>query len=124
MLSTHAQDGGKTEAALIDISVEGWRLCRLFSRALTRLDAGEGARYQNQLRYYLKRVEDTLASAGFQIVNVEGHPYDAGVAATALNVADFASTDPLVVDQMIEPIIMGPDGLRKAGTVVLRKATP
>ncbi|PKN26939.1 MAG: hypothetical protein CVU65_04170 [Deltaproteobacteria bacterium HGW-Deltaproteobacteria-22] len=29
--------------------------------------------------------------------------------------------DVLLVDQMLEPIIMGPKGLRKQGTVMLRK---
>ena len=31
------------------------------------------------------------------------------------------SDDVLLVDQMVEPIIMGPNGLRKQGTVMLRK---
>ncbi len=43
------------------------------------------------------------------------------VAASALNVGDFGPEDVLVVDQMVEPIIMGPNGLRKQGTVMLRK---
>ena len=31
------------------------------------------------------------------------------------------SSGDLLVDQMVEPIIMGPNGLRKQGTVMLRK---
>jgi hypothetical protein len=46
------------------------------------------------------------------------------MAATALNVADFPGTEALVVEQMIEPIIMGPGGLRRSGTVLLRRASP
>jgi hypothetical protein len=118
--STSAQ----IETALIEIAVEGWRLSRNVSRALSRLDAGEASRYQNQLRYYLKRTEEALAIANLHIVDVEGHPYDAGMAATALNVADFPGTEALVVEQMIEPIIMGPGGLRRSGTVLLRRALP
>lgn len=113
----------RIEAALVDIAIEGWRLTRVFSRVLSRLDAGEAARFQNQLRYYLKRTEEALAAADLYIVNVEGHPYDAGMAATALNVGEFPGSDPLVVDQMVEPIVMGPEGLRRAGTVLLRKAS-
>jgi hypothetical protein len=109
-------------AALIDLSVESWRFSRLFARLLTKLDAGESGRYVNQYRFYLKRLEDGLASAGLRLVNVEGQPYDPGIAATALNVGDFGPDDELVVDQMVEPIIMGPEGLVKTGTVMLRKA--
>ena len=110
------------ESALMDVAVEGWRFSRLFERLLSKLDAGESIRYSNQLRYFLKRTEEALATAKLQIVDVEGHPYDAGMAATALNIADFPGTDPLTVDHMVEPIIMGPDGVRRLGTVMLRKA--
>jgi hypothetical protein len=107
--------------SLIDISVESWRFSRLFARLLSKLDAGEGARYTSQYRYYLKRLEETLATAGLTIVNVEGQIFDAGIKATALNVGDFGADDVLVIEQMIEPIIMGSEGLVRGGTVMLRK---
>lgn len=112
------------EQSLIEMAVESWRFSRLFARVLSKLDAGEAARYVNQLRYFQKKVEENLDSAGLKVVNVEGHPFDPGMAAAALNLADFAPDDSLYVDQMIEPIIMGPEGLRKQGTVMLRKAQP
>jgi len=107
--------------SLIDISVESWRFSRLFARLISRLDAGEGDRYTSQYRYYLKRLEETLEGAGLTLVNVEGQPYDPGVAASALNIGDFGADDVLVVEQMIEPIIMGSEGLVRRGTVMLRK---
>ena len=107
--------------SLIDISVESWRFSRLFARLISKLDAGEGARYTSQYRYYLKRLEETLEGAGLTLVNVEGQPYDPGVAASALNIGDFGADDVLVVEQMIEPIIMGSEGLVRRGTVMLRK---
>lgn len=109
------------EKALIDITVESWRFSRLFARLLTKLDAGESSRYVNQYRYYQKRLAESLSSAGFSLVNLEGEPYDPGVAATALNLGDFGPDDVLLVDQMVEPIIMGANGLVKSGTVMLRK---
>ena len=57
-----------------------------------------------------------------KLVNVEGQPYDAGMAASALNLGDFGPDDVLHVDQMLEPIIMSTNGLRKQGTVMLRKS--
>ncbi len=109
------------EQSLIDMAVEGWRFARLFSRVVNKLDAGESSRYVNQLRYFQKKLEENLDANGLKLVDVEGQPYDPGMAASALNVGDFGPDDELLVDQMVEPIIMGPEGLRKQGTVMLRK---
>ena len=113
---------GSAVQALIDLSVESWRFSRLFARLLSKLDAGDSGRYVNQYRYFVKRMEDSLELVGLRLANVEGHPYDPGIAATALNLGDFGPDDVLLVDQMVEPIIMGPEGLVRAGTVMLRKA--
>ena len=109
------------EQSLIDVAVESWRFSRLFGKVVSKLDAGESGRYVNQLRYFQKKVEEGLEANGLKLVNVEGHPYDPGMAASALNLGDFGRDDALLVDQMLEPIIMGPTGLRKQGTVMLRK---
>ena len=114
-------ESNKAADALLDLAVEGWRLARLFSRVLTKLDAGEGARYANQVRYFIKRVEESLEAAGLRLVNLEGQPYDTGLPATALNIEDFAPEDRLYVDQMLEPVIMGEQGIVKTGTIMLRK---
>lgn len=109
------------EQSLIEISVESWRFMRLFSRLVNKLDAGEASRYVNQLRYFQKKVEENLESSGLKLVDVEGHPFDPGMAASALNIGDFGPDDHLLVEQMVEPIIMGPEGLKRQGTVMLRK---
>ena len=106
---------------LLDVAVESWRFGRLSDRLLQKLDAGEQGRYRRQFRWFQKRLEESLTDAGMQIVNVEGHAFDPGVAATPLNIDDFHSDDALVVHQMLEPIIMGPDGVVRTGTVTLRK---
>lgn len=41
------------------------------------------------------------------------------MAVSALNLGDFGPDEALAVDQMLEPVIMGPTGLRRAGTVLL-----
>lgn len=109
------------EQSLIEMAVEGWRFSRLFGRIVSKLDAGEGSRYINQLRYFQKKLEDNLEANGLKLVNVEGQVFDPGMAASALNVGDFEPEDRLIVDQMVEPIIMGTQGLKKEGTVMLRK---
>lgn len=107
---------------LIDISIEGWRFTRVFGRLLDKLDAGEATRYANQARYFHKKIDDGLSAFGLRIVTLEGQPYDPGMAVSALNIADFGADDFLVVDQMIEPVVMGPEGLVRGGTVMLAKA--
>jgi len=121
MSSDRDTTSDQLERSLIEIAIESWRFSRLFVRVVNKLDAGESGRYANQLRYFQKKVEESLEAAGLKLVNVEGHPFDPGMAAAAVNSGDFGPDDALLVDQMLEPIIMGPDGLKKQGTVVLRK---
>jgi hypothetical protein len=108
--------------ALIDISVEGWRFTKVFGRLLDKLDAGEATRYANQARYFHKKIDDGLSAFGLRMVTLEGQPYDPGMAVSALNIADFGPDDFLVVYQMVEPVVMGPEGLVRSGTVMLAKA--
>jgi hypothetical protein len=106
---------------VISMAVESWRFSRVFDRMLMKLDAGEQARYKSQIRWFIKKVEEAMEDAELRIVNVEGHPFDPGMAATPLNIEEFDTNDVLMVDQMIEPIIMGKEGLARTGTVTLRK---
>lgn len=109
------------QKALIDISVEGWRFARIFGRLISKLDAGEAPRYTNQARYFLKKIDDGLEVFGLRIVSLEGQPYDTGMAVSALNIADFGPDDVLFVEQMVEPVVMGSEGLVRGGTVMLAK---
>ena len=106
---------------IIGIAIETWRFRRVFKRMLTKLEVGEQQRYKNQLRWFEKKLEEFMAQVGWQIVDVEGQPFDLGMAATPLNIENFDSKDSLMVDQMLEPIIMGRDGLVKTGTVTLKR---
>lgn len=107
--------------SVINMAIESWRFGRVFERMLMKLDAGEQARYLSQFRWFIKKVEESLAEAGLLMVNVEGHPFDPGIAATPLNIEEFEASDSLVVYQMIEPIIISKEGLVRAGTVTLKK---
>lgn len=109
--------------ALIDISIEGWRFARAFGRMISKLGAGDAPRHANQARYFLKKIEDGLETFGLRIVSLEGQPYDPGMAVSALNIADFGPDDVLIIEQTVEPIVMGPDGLVRGGTVMLAKAS-
>ena len=120
--TNHEPDSEIVTKSLLDLATESWRFGRVFERVLARLDAGEKGRYQGQFQWFRRRVEDSLRDAGMQMVNVEGQPFEPGVAATPLNIADFQENEALVIDQMLEPIIMGPEGVVRTGTVTLRRA--
>ena len=107
--------------SLLDIAAESWRFSRLVDRLLLRLDAGEQGRYRGQFRWFQRKLHNSLTDAGLRMVNIEGHRFDPGMAVTPLNIEEFGSEDALVVDQMLEPIIMGPDGVIRTGTVTLKK---
>lgn len=107
---------------VISMAVESWRFGKMFDHLLLKLDAGEQNKYRSQFRWFIKKVEDALEQMNLRIVNVEGHPFDPGMAATPLNIEEFDAMDTLIVNQMIEPIIIGEEGLVvKSGTVTLIK---
>ncbi len=110
------------EKSLINLASESWRFARLFARLISKLDAGEGDRYASQLRYFESRLKDDLSAVGLSLVNLEGEMFDPGMAAVALNISDFSADDELLVDQMVEPIVVGSEGIKKEGTVMVRKA--
>ena len=109
------------EAALIDLAVDSWKFARLFTRVIAKLDAGEQNRYANQMRFFQRRVDAAAEVAGARLVSIEGMPFESGSAATPLNISDFEDGDQLFVDQMLEPIVMGADGVLRMGTMMLRK---
>ena len=106
-------------AVLIDLAVDAWKLARLFERVVARLDAGEQGRYLNQLRFLHRRIDGAVEIAGARLVSIEGQPFQPGQAATPLNLDEFAQDDALVVAQMLEPIVMGPEGVLRMGTMLL-----
>ena len=111
----------KVTNSLINIVIESWRFSKIFERVLTKLDAGDRSRYEGQYKWYVKKLQESLNEADLKLVNLEGQNYEPGVAATAININDFDSDDSLAIEQMLEPIIMGPEGILRHGTVILRK---
>ena len=114
----------KPEDSLLELALEGWRFQRLFSRALTKLDVMEAARFTNQHRYFVGKIESCLGDAGLRLVTLDGQPFDTGTAATPLNIDEFGPDDVLVVAETIEPTVMNSAGLLRMGTVMLKKANP
>jgi len=109
------------EETIINMTVESWRFTKLFLKIIGKLDPNEANRYLSQLRYFQKSIENNLEQHNLKIINLEGMQYDIGMAATPINIDDFQQNDILFVEQMIEPLIMGQDGIKKQGTILLAK---
>ena len=111
------------QETVISMAVESWRFRGVFCRLLTKLDAGEKRKYISQLGWFVKKIEVALQRFDLRIADIEGNPFDPGLAATALNIEEFNTEENLVVDQMIEPIILGKEGVvMRSGTMTLKKA--
>lgn len=106
---------------VVDIAVESWRFARLFARVTHKIDVIDQKRYNDQLRFYLTSLEKNLASVGLRLINLEGQSFDPGMAVTVANPGDFEPDEALFVEQMLEPVIMGDDGVVRAGKVILGK---
>jgi len=104
---------------LLDIAVESWRFCRKFENLLDKIADNEQARHHSHLLWFESEVEKSMEEAGFRFVNLEGHSFDVGMAATPVNIEDFGPQAKLIVHQMLEPIIMGKEGIARAGSVKL-----
>lgn len=109
------------DEAIINLIIESWRFIKASDRVVDRLDAGCSRSYGGQLRWFKSKVEDAMNAAQIEIVNLENEPYDSGMPVSVLNMADFTEEDELFVDRMLEPIVMGLDGIIKPGTVILRR---
>jgi hypothetical protein len=105
------------------LAIDGWKFSQSTARAASRLDLTDRSRFVSQIRFFIGRIDLALASLGLRLVSLEGMRFDPGMPATALNMAEFDSSDELIVDQMIEPVVMGPDGVVRPGTTMLRRAS-
>ena len=107
--------------SLIALAIESWRLSRTFKSLLEKSDITEQRRYSGKILWFNKRLEETLTACELQLVELEDHKFDTGMAAKAINLQDFENHENLIVDQTLEPVIMGAEGVIKRGTVTLRK---
>jgi hypothetical protein len=109
-------------SALVNVCVESWRFVKVYERLLSKLDVTEAQRYVGQVRYFQKQIQDNLAAVELRQVDFDDQPFDAGLPVTAINLSEFSPDDVLVVEQTIEPAILGENGLVRMGSVTVKKA--
>jgi hypothetical protein len=113
---------GDLQTALADLAVESWRFANEYRRLVSRIDANEQARFIGKLNYFTRRVESCLAQADLKLVDLKGHSYDMGMAADVLNLDEYSPGDELVIEQMLEPPIIGPTGIVRTGKALVKRA--
>ena len=112
----------QTHEALIDIAVETWRLSRAFESLLKKSSLEEQGKYEGKLIWFQKKLNEALEKSDVRLVNLERKKYDLGMAVKAINLEDFNESDNLYIDKMLEPIVVGENGVIRTGTVTLERA--
>lgn len=107
--------------ALIEQSVEIWKIVCILNTILMNADAHKQRRYTGKVNWFLQKTESILKNVGLTLINVEGQKYDSGMAVTVVNSEDLNNSSNLVVDKMLEPIVVSSDGLEKMGIVILKE---
>ena len=101
------------------MSVEAWRFRKTFEKAMSKLEPEEGQKTISKFNWFMKKMNDALNSAGMRYVNLEGQEFSEGLPISPINIDDFEPNDKLLIEQMLEPIIMEGDTVKKPGTAIL-----
>lgn len=112
---------GTLQRALAEVAVESWRFLHAFERALLGVDADQRRRAVSKAHYFQTRLTQALDLASLKLVVLDGSAFGPQLPAHALNVGDFGPDDLLEIAQTLEPVVMGPDGVIRSGSVLVRR---
>lgn len=119
-----SQDQLVQQNAVIELTVEAWRLRRTLKRTADKMTPLDQKRFNRPVTWFYKKLEETMEQFNLRVVDLEGQVFEQGMAVTPLNIDDLPN-DPnqkLVIEAMLEPIIMNDEGVVKAGSVMLAVA--
>ena len=104
--------------ALVGLCVEHWRLAG-------SLAAKVGAGADPAARHALRRIEDFLKLCELEARNLDGHPFDAGLAAHVVDTADdpLLPEDKVVISETLSPMVLWRGAVAKPAEVVTRRGT-
>lgn len=112
---------GAMVRAVVALACESWRVMSTLDRLGANLDANQQRRLASRLAFHRRNVDAALADVGLRLVDVTGADFSPQLPATAVNADSFGPDDRLVVEQVIEPTVVGPAGVVRLGTVTLRR---
>ena len=98
--------------ALVGLCVEHWRLARS--------PAGDPA-----ARHALRRIEDFLKLCELEARNLDGHPFDPGLAVRVVDTVDDPGLPEgkAVIAETLSPVVLWRGAVVRAADVVTRKGT-
>ena len=117
----------KFEETLIKIIGESWRFTLSYKNLLVDYETNAGSvpqRFLSRLHWYEQTLPQIVSAVGISIrgdKELVGVKYDPGMAEIPLNIDEFSENDELLIEQVLEPTIIGINGVLKAGTVMLRR---
>jgi hypothetical protein len=120
-MSSATQSSPLDNTVFIDLAIESWRFAKRASRWIRSMPAHEQPKIVSQLLYFNSRIEAALQQSGLNFVELEGTTYDTGIPAEVVNLGDFSSADTLVVDQVLEPAVVGANGFLRLGKVIVKR---
>ena len=107
--------------ALAELGNLSWKLCEALERELAFAASDRAESGAAMLRFARRRMETILAGQELRLVTYEGEPWDAKIPPSPLNPDEMEGAAALV-DSTVEPTFLGPQGVVRAGKVLLRKA--
>ena len=109
--------------ALVALAVEQWRLSRWLAAQPVAHAAQAGP-----ARHALRRMDDFLRLCALEVRDMDGRPFDAGLAARVVDAADDPLLPPgsAVIAETVSPLVLWRGDVVKAAEVVTRRgpATP
>jgi len=99
--------------------IEYWKLVKACGKTSESLPDREARRFASHVKYSELQLSTIAALMGIRIVDFEGHPFTAGMAASADNHSDFDGVESLTVIQTIEPAILMDDKVLATGRVIV-----
>lgn len=115
-----AESSEKTEQFICGLLTEVWRMQKSYESVLEKTEEKVRKRYENQSRFFVKRIMTLCQENGFKLVNYEGSAYDPGFPIDVVNMSEFSDTEKIMVAQMLEPVIMKDNRVLKSGLAIVR----
>lgn len=112
------------QEAFVNMIIESWRFAKTYAKMVEKMNVTEKNKYVGRYNWYMQKLVENAEKAGLKIKEYQlGEAFDPGMAVTSLNMDEFEVGAQLIIEQMMEPIIVGNDGhIIKSGTVMLRRA--
>jgi hypothetical protein len=115
--------GGIDGGTFAKLCVEHWKLIQRFAKSLALVPEADRAKLESQLRYSELQLNSLASEAGLKLITFDGEHYGPGCPASADNLDEFESDEPLIVAKTLEPTVVQDMRTLLAGRVLLSQVT-